>query len=52
MTMTEPVRVERKASYQGVRQCGTTGSPEITPSKATAEKWARLENAERHSRRA
>lgn len=44
------VKVERKGSYQGVLQWGITGSSEITPSKATAEKWARLENAARKQR--
>lgn len=38
-------KVERKGTYQGVPQWGITGSAEITPSRATAEKWARLENA-------
>lgn len=44
------VHVERKGTYQGVPQWGITGSSEITPSKATAEKWARLENAARIAR--
>lgn len=43
------VKVERKGSYQGVPQWGITGAAEITPSKATAEKWARLENAARRT---
>lgn len=42
-----PARIERKGTYQGVPQWGITGSAELTPSRATAEKWARLENAER-----
>lgn len=41
------VKVERKSPYQGVPQWGITGASESTPSKATAEKWARLENASR-----
>ncbi len=44
MTLT---KVERKGTYQGVPQWGITGQAEITPSRATAEKWARLENANR-----
>lgn len=38
-------KVVRKGSYQGVPQWGISTSAEITPSKQTAEKWARLENA-------
>ena len=41
------VRVERKGEYQGVPQWGITGSREITPSKATATRWAALENDQR-----
>lgn len=46
----KPVKVERKGEYQGVPQWGITGSAEMTPTKATAEKWARLENAARKQR--
>ena len=38
-------KVVRKGSYQGVSQWGISTSAEITPSKATAAKWAELENA-------
>jgi hypothetical protein len=38
-------KVVRKGSYQGVPQWGISTGAEITPSKATAEKWARAENA-------
>jgi hypothetical protein len=38
-------KVVRKGSYQGVAQWGISTSSEITPSKATAQKWAALENA-------
>lgn len=43
----EPVRVVRKGSYQGVPQWGCSDSPDMTPSKATAERWARIANANR-----
>lgn len=39
------VKVEKRGTYQGVPQYGITGSAEITPSLATARKWAALENA-------
>lgn len=42
-TARSGVEVERKGSYQGVPQWGITGHAEITPSRATAVKWARLE---------
>lgn len=45
------VKVERKGSYQGVPQWGITGSSEMTPNRKTAEKWARLENALRQSKK-
>lgn len=48
MRTTKPIKVERKGTYQGVPQWGITGQAEITPSKATAEKWAQLENANRN----
>lgn len=38
-------KVVRKGTYQGVQQWGINTASEITPSKATAEKWVRLENA-------
>jgi hypothetical protein len=38
-------KVVRKGSYQGVSQWGISTSSEITPSRATARKWADLENA-------
>ena len=38
-------KVVRKGSYQGVAQWGISTSSEITPSRATAVKWAKLENA-------
>jgi hypothetical protein len=38
-------KVVRKGSYQGVTQWGINTSSEITPSRATARKWAELENA-------
>ena len=38
-------KVVRKGSYQGVAQWGISTGSEITPSKATAQKWAALENA-------
>ena len=38
-------KVVRKGSYQGVSQWGIDTSSEITPSRATARKWAELENA-------
>ena len=38
-------KVVRKGSYQGVAQWGINTSSEITPSRATARKWAELENA-------
>lgn len=42
------VTVERKAPYQGVPQWGITGDDvNTTPSRATARKWAELENAAR-----
>ena len=41
------VKVERKGTYQGVAQWGITGCAEMTHSRKTAEKWARLENAAR-----
>jgi hypothetical protein len=44
------VKVERKIPYQGVGQYGITGSSEITPSRATAAKWAAQENAARKSK--
>ena len=44
--MTE-VKVERKASYQGVPMWGINTSSEITSSRKTAAKWAALENASR-----
>jgi hypothetical protein len=43
--MTQQAQVVRKGSYQGVPQWGISTSAEITPSKATAQQWARLENA-------
>ena len=42
MTLAKAVR---KGSYQGVAQWGISTSSEINPSKATAQKWADLENA-------
>lgn len=45
MAEMNTVKVVRKGTYQGVPQWGISTSAEITPSKATAEKWARLENA-------
>ena len=39
------VKVVRKGSYQGVAQWGISTSSEINPSRATAQKWAELENA-------
>ena len=39
-------KVVRKGSYQGVAQWGINTSAEITPSRATARKWAELENAQ------
>jgi hypothetical protein len=39
------IKIERRAPYQGVPQWGITGCAEITPSKATAQKWAALETA-------
>ena len=38
-------KVVRKGNYQGVSQWGISTSSEITPSRATARKWAELENA-------
>ena len=38
-------KIVRKGFYQGVAQWGISTSSEITPSKATARKWADLENA-------
>ena len=38
-------KVVRKGSYQGVPQWGISTSSEITPSRATARKWAELENS-------
>jgi hypothetical protein len=38
------VKVEKKSPYQGVPQWGITGDSEMTPSKATAQKWANAEN--------
>ena len=38
-------KVVRKGNYQGVSQWGIDTSSEITPSRATARKWADLENA-------
>ena len=38
-------KVVRKGIYQGVPQWGINTSSEITPSRATARKWAELENA-------
>ena len=38
-------KVVRKGNYQGVSQWGVSTSSEITPSRATARKWAELENA-------
>jgi len=46
----EQVKVVRKGSYQGVPQWGISTSAEMTPSKATARKWAELENAARRPR--
>ena len=40
-------KVVRKGHYQGVPQWGISTSAEITPSKATAKKWATLENTQR-----
>ena len=40
------IKVERRGSYQGVSQYGITGCAEITPTRAVAEKWARLARAE------
>ncbi len=40
-------RMVSRGSYQGVPQWGITGSAEITPSRATAIRWAALENAAR-----
>lgn len=46
--MTKPkIKVERRGTYQGVPQYGITGCTEITPTLATAKKWAALANAER-----
>lgn len=45
--MGKIVKIERRSPYQGVPQYGITGCAETTPSKATAEKWARLENTAR-----
>jgi hypothetical protein len=39
-------KVERRGTYQGVPQYSITGAHEITPSRATAEKWARWANEE------
>ena len=39
-------KVVRKGSYQGVPQWGIDTGAEITPSKATAQKWADAENNE------
>jgi hypothetical protein len=44
--MANQVKVERRGSYQGVPQYGITGCSEITPSRATAMKWARWAIAE------
>jgi hypothetical protein len=41
------VKVERRAPYQGVPQFSISGCAETTPSRATAVKWAALENAAR-----
>lgn len=41
----EKPRVVRKGSYQGVPQWGLANCAAITPSRATAEKWAALELA-------
>lgn len=35
-------RMVSRGSYQGVPQWGITGSAEITPSRATAIRWAAL----------
>src|ERR1700690_90819 len=43
-------KVVRKGSYQGVPQWGINTASEITPSKATAEKWAQAENADKVGR--
>lgn len=45
--MADPkvVKVERRGSYQGTPTYGITGQSEITTSRATAKKWAALENA-------
>ena len=45
-------KVVRKGSYQGVAQWGISTSAEITPSRATARKWAELENAQNVKTRA
>ena len=42
MTLT---KVVRKGSYQGVPQWGISTASEITPTRATAQKWADVENA-------
>ena len=41
--MSKLVKVERKGTYQGVPQWGITDSPEKTPSRSTAVRWAALE---------
>jgi hypothetical protein len=43
-------KVVRKGSYQGVTQWGISTSAEITPSRATARKWAELENAQKQTK--
>ena len=43
------IKVERRGSYKGVSQYGITGCAEITPTRAVAEKWARLARAEKLS---
>ena len=45
VTLMTLAKVVRKGSYQGVPQWGISTGAEITPSKATAEKWASAENA-------
>jgi hypothetical protein len=40
------IKVERRGKYQGVPQYSITGAAEITPSRATARKWAEQSEAE------
>lgn len=48
---TQTIKVERKSSYQGVPQWGINISPEITPSRSVAQKWAEAEIAARRDRK-